>query len=141
MRTKFAPRAFTSRWPLRDNRGPMAAPRPNPLLLISEMTVLLLGALLVMLALTRTMGVPSTAVMVIIGAILVYWALRAWMHKEPASARLQTHIRAGSLALVGLLIMTMPLVPLKYANPIVVFAGAVLIARGLAAALLSFRGA
>jgi hypothetical protein len=125
---------------LRDNRGPMVQ-RPNFFLVISEMTVLLLGALLVMLSLTRTVGVPSTAVMEILGAVLVYWALRAGMRKEPASLRLQTHIRAGSLAVVGLLMIAMPFAPLRYANSIVILAGIALMARGLAAGLLSLRRA
>ena len=56
------------------------AARPNFFLILSEMTVLLLGGLLILLALTRTVGVPSShAVMFILGAILIYWALRAWM--------------------------------------------------------------
>jgi hypothetical protein len=125
---------------VRDNRGLMAQ-RPNFFNVISEITVLLLGALLVMLSLTRTVGVPGTAVMEILGAVLVYWALRAWMRKEPAAARLQTHIRAGSLALVGICMISMPLVPLRYSNLIVTVAGIVLIARGLAAGLLSLRRA
>ncbi len=125
---------------LRDNLGPMAA-RPNFLAAISEITVLLLGSLLILLSLTRTVGVPGTAVMIILGARLVYWALRAGMKREPLSVRLQTHIRAGSLAIVGVLMIAMPLLRLEDANLIVTIAGAVLVARGLAAGLLSLRSA
>jgi hypothetical protein len=118
----------------------MAGGRPNLFLVLSEITVLLLGGFLILLSLTRTVGVPSSpAVMIILGAILVYWALRAWMKKEPLAARLQTHIRAGSLAIVGLLMITIPLVPLSFVNLLVMLAGAVLVLRGLAAGLLSLR--
>jgi hypothetical protein len=118
------------------------APRPNFFLILSEMTVVLLGGLLILLAFTRTVGIPSSpAVMLILGAVLIYWALRAWMKKEPASARLQTHIRAGSIAIVGALIIAMPLLPLEYTNLLVIAAGVVLVARGLLAGLLSLRRA
>jgi hypothetical protein len=118
------------------------AARPNLFMISSEITVMLLGGFLILLSLTRTVGVPATpAVMIILGIVLIYWALRAWMRKEPASARLQTHIRAGSLAIVGLLLITMPLVPLRYGNLIVTLAGVVLVVRGLFLGLLSFRRA
>jgi hypothetical protein len=79
--------------------------------------------------------------MFILGAILIYWALRAWMKKEPASARLQTHIRAGSIAIVCALIIALPLLPFEYANLLVIAAGVVLVARGLLSGLLSLRRA
>lgn len=125
---------------LRDNLALMPG-RPNLLSVMTEFIVLLLGAILVLLALMRTVGVPSKTIMLILGAIFVYWALRAWMKKEPAAARLQTHIRAGSMAIVGLLMIAMPLVPLSLANPLVILAGIVLIVRGLLVSLLSLRRA
>jgi hypothetical protein len=125
---------------LRDNLALMPA-RPNLLSVMTEFIVLLLGAILVLLALMRTVGVPSKTIMLILGAILVYWALRAWMKKESASARLQTHIRAGSMAIVGLLMITMPLAPLSLANLLVITAGITLIVRGLLVSLLSLRRA
>jgi hypothetical protein len=116
--------------------------RPNLFLISSEITVMLLGGFLILLSLTRTVGIPATpAVMILLGILLVYWALRAWMRKEPASARLLTHIRAGSLAMVGLLLITMPLVPRGYANLIVTLAGTVLVVRGLLSGLLGLRRA
>jgi hypothetical protein len=118
------------------------AARPNFFLVLSEMTVLLLGGLLIVLALTRTVGIPSShAVLFILGGVLVYWALRAWMKKEPASARLQTHIRAGSIALVGVLMIAMPLLPLEDTNLLVIAAGIVLVVRGLLSGLFSLRRA
>jgi hypothetical protein len=118
------------------------AARPNLFLVASEITVLLLGAFLILLSLSRTVGIPSSpAVMIILGMVLVYWALRAWMRREAAAGRLQTHIRAGSLAIVGLLMITIPLAPLEFANLLVMLAGIVLVLRGLLAGLLSLRRA
>jgi hypothetical protein len=114
--------------------------RPNFLLIISEVTLVLLGVVLIVLALLKIIGLPaSPLVIIILGAVLIYWALRAWMRKEPAAARLQTHIRAGSLAIVGLLMIAIPLAPPRYSNLLVATAGVVLVARGLLAGLLAIR--
>ncbi len=111
--------------------------RPNFLFVISEFIVMLLGALLILLSILRTIGVPSRPFVIILGVLVVYWALRAWMRKEPMSLRLQTHVRAGSLAILGLLMITTALVPLSFANLLVRLAGCVLVARGLTAMLLA----
>lgn len=115
------------------------AARPNLLPLLSEFIVLLLGGFLILLSLSRTIAMPSKPLMIILGAIVVYWALRAWMRKEPAAARLQTHVRAGSLAILGLVMITIALVPLSFGNMLVTLAGCVLVVRGLLAVLLSLR--
>lgn len=130
--------AFAGSRVLRDNQRPMAA-RPNVLFLIGEFIVMLLGGFLILLSLSRTVSVPSKLVMIILGVIVVYWALRAWMRKEPAAARLQTHVRAGSLAILGLIMITIALAPLSFANLLVTLAGCVLVVRGFIAALLAFR--
>jgi hypothetical protein len=131
--------AFACGSRLGDNRESMAG-RPNFFAVVSEITLVLLGALLILISITRTVGLPSNPLVVaILGVVLVYWALRAWMRKEPAAARLKTHIRAGSLAIVGLLMITIPFAPLSFANLLVTFAGAALVVRGLAAGLLSLR--
>jgi hypothetical protein len=117
------------------------AARPNFLLVVSEFIVMLLGGFLILLSVSRTIGVPSKPVMIILGAVVVYWALRSWMRKEPAAARLQTHVRAGSLAILGLIMITIALVPLSFANMLVTLAGGVLVVRGIIAALLMLRRA
>jgi len=116
------------------------AQRPNFLFVMSEFIVMLLGGLLILLSILRTIGVPSRPVVIILGVIVVYWALRAWMRKEPMSARLQTDVRAGSLAILGLLMITIALAPLSFANLLVRLAGCVLLARGLIAMMLALRG-
>jgi hypothetical protein len=108
--------------------------------LLSEFILLLLGALLILLALTRRVGLPARpAALVFLGALFIYWGMRAWMRREPESTRVQTHIRAGSLVLVGLFVLAIPLLPLRHANALLGFAGAVLVLRGLFGAFLSFQ--
>jgi len=108
--------------------------------LLSEFILLLLGAILVLLALTRRVGLPARpAALLFLGALFVYWGVRAWMRREPAATRMQTHLRAGSLVVVGLLVLAIPLLPLRDANLLLGIAGGVLVLRGIAGALLSFQ--
>ena len=108
--------------------------------LLSEFIVLLLGAFLIVYALSRPVGIPERPiVMEILGAAFIYWALRNWMRREPQTARTQTHIRAASLLIVGLLILSIPLMPLREASLLLGLAGAVLVLRGLTVAVLSVR--
>jgi hypothetical protein len=108
--------------------------------LLSEFIVLLLGALLLVIAITRRVGLPGRPiVLVILAILLIYWGLRAWMRREPATARVQTHVRAGSLVLVGLLVLAVRVSPLEYANLLLGVAGCVLVIRGLLGAVLFVR--
>src|SRR5579863_8865458 len=110
--------------------------------LLSEFVVLLLGAFLIVWALAGRIGIPaSPTVLMILGTVFVYWALRNWMRKEPLAARLKTHLRAGSLLIVGLLIVTIPFARLRDTRLLIGSAGAVLVLRGLAVAALSLRPA
>ena len=114
--------------------------RPNLFGLLSEFTVLLLGGFLIVYALSERIGTPaSPAMLAILGAVFLYWALRNWMRKEPVPARTKTHLRAGSLVIVGLLVIAIPLMPERDANLLLGAGGAVLVLRGLAVALLSLR--
>jgi len=61
------------------------------------------------------------------------------MRREPSSVRSQTHIRAGSLVLVGLLILAITVLPLRFANLLLGLAGCVLLLRGLLGAVLIGR--
>jgi hypothetical protein len=108
--------------------------------LLSEFVVLLLGGLLIFIALTRPVGLPvRPAALVLVGILFIYLAMRAWMRREPAAVRPQTHIRAGSLVLVGLLIVAMTISPLRFANFLLGLAGCVLFLRGLLGGVLMIR--
>jgi hypothetical protein len=115
----------------------MATPS-NLFRLLSEFIVLLLGALLILLAATGRIGVPARpAGVVALGAIFIFWGVRAATRPEPKAARLATMIRAGSLALVGIFILAVPFVPARHASQLFVLAGGVLVLRGALAAAIS----
>jgi hypothetical protein len=127
---------------LRDNFSRSAAmlTPANLFRLLSEFIVLLLGALMILLAITGRVGLPARPIALVLLAILfIYWAMRAWMRREPDSVRLQTHIRAGSLALVGALVLGMTLLPLRFTNLLLGLAGGVLALRGLLGCVLFTR--
>jgi hypothetical protein len=121
--------------------GDMATPL-NLFRLLSEFILLLLGALLILLALTRPARLPARPMaLLFLGVLFVYWGIRAWMRREPDITRAQTHLRGGSLVLVGLFVLAIPLFPLRLANLLLGIAGAVLVVRGLGGALLSAKKA
>jgi hypothetical protein len=108
--------------------------------LLSEFIVLLLGALLILLALTRNVGLPERPVaLVILGVVLIYWGVRALMRPSSEAERLQTRIRASSLVLVGLFVLGIRLLPLRNTELLLALAGGVLVVRGLAGGVLLAR--
>jgi hypothetical protein len=108
--------------------------------LLSEFIVLLLGGLLILIALTRTVGLPAYPVaLVILGVVLIYWGGRASIRPELPAQRWSTRIRAGSLVLVGLLVLAMRFLPLRYVALPLAIAGGVLVVRGIAGAMLLLR--
>jgi hypothetical protein len=108
--------------------------------LLSEFIVLLLGALLIVLAASGRVGLPGRpAALVVLGIVLIYWGVRAWVRPGVATHRLQPRIRAGSLVLVGFLVLAIRYVPLRYAELLLGIAGGVLVLRGLLGRLLFVR--
>ena len=136
------PRGRLRRWAgcLIMARGPdvyMATPG-NLFRLLSEFIVLLLGALLILLAATGRIGLPARpAGVVALGAIFIFWGVRAATRPEAKAARVETIIRAGSLALVGVFILAVPFVPARNAPLLFMLAGGVLVLRGGLAAAIS----
>jgi hypothetical protein len=128
---------------LRDNGGArpanMAIPR-NLFKLLSEFIVLLLGALLILLSVSGRIGLPGRPVALIaLGVVFVYWGARAGMRPDAQTSRLETRIRAGSLALVGISVLAIPFLSVRYAPLLLSTAGSVLVLRGLLGAVFSFR--
>ena len=103
--------------------------------LLNEAIVLLLGALLILLAISGRVGLPDDPVAVnsmrALGVIFVYWGARAWVRREPTPVGSSSKIRAGSLVLVGLLVLGIPVLPLRYIPLLLGLAGAVLVFRGI----------
>jgi hypothetical protein len=115
----------------------MATPN-NLFRLLSEFIVLLLGALLILLAATGRIGLPTRPEGVVaLGAIFIFWGVRAATRPGATAARLETMIRSGSLALVGILILAVPFVPAHRAPQLFILAGGVLVLRGVLAAAIS----
>ena len=115
----------------------MATPS-NLFRLLSEFIVLLLGALLILLAATGRIGLPARpGGVVALGAIFIFWGVRAAARPGAKVARLETMIRSGSLALVGILILAVPFVAARHAPQLFILAGGVLVLRGALAAAIS----
>jgi len=113
----------------------------NPFRLLSELIVMLLGALLVLLAISGRVGLPRPALIVALGAFLVYWGVRAAIKPEPGLQVRESRTRAASLTLVGLSLLAIPMLPLRFAPVMLGIAGAVLVLRGLLSAIFSLRRA
>jgi hypothetical protein len=100
--------------------------------LLNEFIVLLLGAFLILLAFSGRVGLPSRpAALIALGIFFIYWGVRAWVRSEPKVAHRASKIRAGSLALVGVFILAIPLVPLRQMALFLGLAGGVLALRGV----------
>jgi hypothetical protein len=116
------------------------APAINPFRLLSEFIVLLLGALLIVLAFSGRAGLPTRpAPLIALGAFLVYWGVRAGIKPEPGLRPYESKTRAISLALVGLSVLAMLLVPSRLAPVMLGAAGMILVFRGLLGAVFSLR--
>jgi len=108
--------------------------------LLNEFIMLLLGALLILLAATHRFGLPSRpALWYALGGALIFWGLRTGMRPAPKVTYEHTAIRGGSLILVGLIILGVPLVSLRYEALLLALAGGVLVLRGLLGSVMIVR--
>jgi hypothetical protein len=108
--------------------------------LLNEFIVLLLGALLILLAVSGRVGLPARpAALIILGVVFIYWGARAWVRREPAQARWTSKIRAASLAVVGVLILSIPVFPIRWIPALLGLAGVVLVLRGALGGILFAR--
>jgi hypothetical protein len=104
--------------------------------------MLLLGGLLILLATTHKMALPSHPWLpIVLGFAFVFWASRAWARPAPNEGQLMTGVRAGSLVIVGILLIAIPLLSLERSNLLLEIAGGVLVVRGIVNGLLSLRRA
>jgi hypothetical protein len=108
--------------------------------LLNEFIVLLLGALLIVLAISGRVGFPGRPeALALLGIVLIYWGARTWARPDARANRLQERIRAGSLVLVGVIVIGMRWAPLRDASLLLGLAGGVLVLRGLLGSVLSAR--
>lgn len=114
----------------------------NLLRLINEFIMMLLGALLILLEVSRGVALPSRpGAMIALGVALIYWGARGGMRREAQATPLQTWIRSGSLILVGLLVISIPLLSIRYADILLEVAGGVLVLRGILSIVQFVRAA
>jgi hypothetical protein len=111
---------------------------------LNETIVLLLGALLVLIAVTRPVMLPARpAALVVLGAVLIFWGVRAWARPgsgvAPGGGRTQRAVRALSLGLVGAAAMAIPFLPLRDSGLALGSAGVVLAIRGALGAIANAR--
>jgi hypothetical protein len=119
-------------------------PTPASLLrMTNEMIFVLLGGLLVWVGLSsRFMFDPRKPAWLGLGAVLVYWGARAWMKTRRAARTAErTAMRVGgaSLAIVGLMMLGLVFVELRWVGTVLAMAGGILVLRGLVSAVLSLR--
>jgi len=108
--------------------------------LLNEFILLLLGALLIVLAVHRGVALPARpSAMNALGVLLLYWGLRARWRRQPEESGAAVNLRAGSLILVGTLVFSIPLLPIRYADMLLAFAGGVLVLRGIVGGFLFAR--
>ena len=108
--------------------------------LLNEFIMLLLGALLILLAMSHRIGLPSRpALWYALGALLIFWGLRTGMRPASKASNEHAAIRGGSLILVGLIMLGAPLVSLRYEALLLALAGGVLVLRGLLGSVLLAR--
>ena len=108
--------------------------------LFNELTFVLLGGLLVVVAITGRFAHPGhTKVWIILGVALLYWALRIWMRRSGIQPRWTLQVRAASLALVGALVLAIAWLPFSFGAPLLLASGCVLVLRGILSATLLVR--
>ena len=119
---------------------------PTPASLLrttNELIFVMLGGLLIWVGLSnRFMFDPRKPAWLGLGVVLVYWGSRAWIKTQRAARtpdRMAARIGGASLALVGLMMLSLVLVELRWAGTMLALTGGVLVLRGLFIVGLSLR--
>lgn len=119
---------------------------PNPASLLriaNEIIFVLLGGLLIWVGLgTRVLFDPQKPTWWGLGVVLIYWGARAWIKTKRAARtaeRMAARVGGASLVIVGLMMLGMIFVELRWAGPMLSLAGGILVLRGLFSAGLSLR--
>jgi hypothetical protein len=114
---------------------------PQQLLrIIIEMIFVLLGGLIVWLGVSGRIFFDRRSVTwLILSAALALWGIRAMYRPEKWWSRWEQWTRGASLTLLGVVMLAISRVPFPWVRPLFVFAGVILVLRGLAASLLVLR--
>ena len=104
----------------------MTAPA-NLFRLFNEIVIFLLGALLMLLAVSNRLRPSSNpTTWILLGLLLIYWSARTGMRWAPASTRWHDRLRAGSFATAGVAILSIAWLPLRLAPLALGIAGGVM---------------
>jgi hypothetical protein len=115
--------------------------------MMTEFIFILLGGFLVWMGLSnRFLNPPNfdprSPAWLGLGAVLIYWGMRAWLKTSRAartSNRTVARIGGTSLIVVGFAMLALVILPLRSVGLVLAAAGAVLALRGFLAALMSLR--
>ena len=111
--------------------------------MMTEMIFVLLGGLLVWVGLSsRFMFDPRKPAWLGLGAVLVYWGIRAWIKTQRtarSAERAAVRVGGASLGLVGLMMLGLVFAEFRWVGTVLAMAGGILVLRGLVSAVLSLR--
>jgi hypothetical protein len=119
-------------------------PTPASLLrMTNELIFVLLGGLLIWVGLSnRFMFDPRKPAWLGLGVVLVYWGARAWIKTRKAAGtvdRMAARLGGTSLSIVGLMMLSLVFVEMRWAGTMLALTGGVLVLRGLFIVGLSLR--
>ena len=110
---------------------------------VNEFVFMLVGALLVLFALTgRYLFNPRRPSWIALSVVLVVWGLGTWRRarlSRVAADRLVTRIGGGSLAVAGLIILSLAWAPFRWAGWLLLATGGIFVLRGLVSAAIMVR--
>jgi hypothetical protein len=125
---------------MRCDQGISVLNPPSLFRLVNEFNNLLLGALLILLALNRGVSLPARpTAMIALGVLLIYWGIRARMRRQTREPEEAVNLRSGSLILVGIFVLAIPMLPLRFADILLALAGGILVLRGILGGVLSLQ--
>jgi hypothetical protein len=109
--------------------------------LITEMIFVLLGGFLVWFGIVHPLRFhPPRPAWQLLGAVVVIWGIQAWwrtMRAARSIERAATRVAGASLVLVGLLMLGLVYADFRWVGTLLSITGGVLVARGLAGAVLA----
>jgi sulfite exporter TauE/SafE len=112
---------------------------------VNEFVFMLVGALLALFALTgRYLFNPRRPAWIALSVVLILWGLGTWSRARRsriAVDRLVTKIGGGSLALAGLIMLSLTWAPFRWAGWLLLATGGIFVLRGLVSAAIMVRSA